>query len=64
MATPAPPPPDRPEEERDVQQTLDRASHAVDRSRNLRQLIVLRRLLRKLAAQRRSGGDDAPDVSH
>ena len=49
-------------EEQDV---VERASSAVDRSRNLRQLIVLQRLLRELAAQRRrSGGDTDALTSH
>lgn len=43
---------------------INRAESAVDRSRNLRQLIVLQRLLRELAAQRRNRGAGDSPASH
>jgi len=58
MDTPAP----KGEESGD--ELRDRAESAVDRSRNLRQLILLQRLLRELAAQRRNRGAGDPPVSH
>ena len=45
-----------PHGEHDDRNVRDRAENAVDRSRNLRQLIVLQRMLRKLADERRRDG--------